>query len=49
VEQYVLAVDQGTNSTRCLVFDQSGRFVSVAQREHRQHYPQPGWVEHDAL
>jgi glycerol kinase len=49
VERYVLAVDQGTTSTRCLVFDRSGRFVSVAQREHRQHYPRPGWVEHDAL
>ncbi|RKS75705.1 glycerol kinase [Motilibacter peucedani] len=47
-ERYVAAVDQGTTSTRCILFDQGGRLVSVAQREHRQHYPQPGWVEHDA-
>ena len=47
-DSYVAAIDQGTTSTRCLVFDHAGRMVSVAQREHRQHYPQPGWVEHDA-
>ena len=46
--RYVVAIDQGTTSTRCIVFDQLGRFVSVAQREHRQWFPQPGWVEHDA-
>ncbi|SHN47056.1 glycerol kinase GlpK [Cryptosporangium aurantiacum] len=49
VSRYVIAIDQGTTSTRCIVFDQRGRLVSVAQREHRQLYPRPGWVEHDAL
>src|SRR5579884_2352853 len=47
-ERYVAAIDQGTASSRCLVFDRSGRIVSVAQKEHRQIYPRPGWVEHDA-
>ncbi len=44
---YVGALDQGTTSTRFIVFDRSGRIVSRAQREHQQIYPQPGWVEHD--
>jgi glycerol kinase len=48
VQRYVAAIDQGTTSTRCILFDQSGRLVSVAQAEHQQHYPRPGWVEHDA-
>jgi glycerol kinase len=47
-EHYIAAVDQGTNSTRCILFDRRGRLVSVAQREHRQYFPRPGWVEHDA-
>jgi glycerol kinase len=47
--RFVISIDQGTTSTRCIVFDHSGRLVSVAQREHRQHYPRPGWVEQDAL
>ena len=45
---FVVAIDQGTTSTRCILFDHDGRLVAVAQREHRQHYPKPGWVEHDA-
>ncbi|HXB67637.1 MAG TPA: glycerol kinase GlpK [Candidatus Acidoferrales bacterium] len=45
---YIGAIDQGTTSTRFIVFDESGRIVSVAQKEHEQIYPQPGWVEHDA-
>ncbi|MFJ3231009.1 glycerol kinase GlpK [Streptomyces sp. NPDC086787] len=49
VERYVMSIDQGTTSTRCILFDQQGRLVSVAQREHEQHFPKPGWVEHDAL
>ncbi|MDX3075320.1 glycerol kinase GlpK [Streptomyces sp. NPDC088354] len=49
VERYVLSIDQGTTSTRCILFDHRGRLVSVAQREHQQHFPKPGWVEHDAL
>jgi glycerol kinase len=44
-----MSIDQGTNSTRCILFDHQGRLVSVAQREHQQHFPRPGWVEHDAL
>lgn len=47
-KRYVLALDQGTTSSRALLFDQSGTVVSVAQQEFGQHYPQPGWVEHDA-
>lgn len=44
---YLGAIDQGTTSTRFIVFDRSGRIVSTAQREHEQIYPKPGWVEHD--
>ena len=45
----IAAIDQGTTSTRCLLFDSSGRVLGASQQEHRQHYPQPGWVEHDPL
>ena len=45
---YIGAIDQGTTSTRFIVFDHSGQIVSTAQKEHQQIYPQPGWVEHDA-
>ncbi|MER7861564.1 glycerol kinase GlpK [Amycolatopsis japonica] len=48
VQRYVMSIDQGTTSTRCILFDARGRLVSVAQREHTQHFPRPGWVEHDA-
>ena len=48
-EQFVAAIDQGTTSTRCILFDRAGRLVSVAQREHRQIFPRPGWVEHDPM
>ena len=44
---YIAAIDQGTTSTRCIVFDRQGNIVSLAQKEHKQLYPQPGWVEHD--
>src|SRR5271163_3614419 len=44
---YIGAIDQGTTSSRFIIFDRAGRIVSVAQREHEQIYPQPGWVEHD--
>jgi glycerol kinase len=44
-----MSIDQGTTSTRCILFDHRGRLVSVAQREHQQFFPEPGWVEHDAL
>ncbi|MEV0000758.1 glycerol kinase GlpK [Micromonospora sp. NPDC050980] len=46
--EFVAAIDQGTTSSRCLVFDRAGEIVAVAQREHRQIFPRPGWVEHDA-
>jgi glycerol kinase len=46
--QYVLAIDQGTTSTRAIAFDTGGRAVAVARRELEQHYPASGWVEHDA-
>src|SRR5206468_4638748 len=44
---HLLALDQGTSSSRSIVFDDGGRIVAMAQREFRQIYPQPGWVEHD--
>jgi glycerol kinase len=47
--QYAGAIDQGTTSTRFMVFDHGGQVVSVDQKEHAQIYPKPGWVEHDAL
>ncbi|MFM6974403.1 MAG: FGGY family carbohydrate kinase, partial [Agromyces sp.] len=47
--QFVLAIDQGTTSSRAMVFGRDGRPVASAQKEHRQIFPQPGWVEHDAL
>ncbi|GLZ35040.1 glycerol kinase [Lentzea sp. NBRC 105346] len=49
VQRFVMAIDQGTTSTRCILFDHNARLVSVAQREHRQHHPRPGWVEQDAV
>src|SRR5436305_1303657 len=45
---YILAIDQGTTSTRALVYDATGRCLGSASKELTQHYPQPGWVEHDA-
>ena len=47
MNQYVLAFDQGTTSSRAIVFDKNGGVVAVAQKEFKQIYPQPGWVEHD--
>src|SRR5260370_25077703 len=46
--KYLLALDQGTTSSRALVIDYSGKVISVAQKEFTQFFPQPGWVEHDA-
>jgi glycerol kinase len=46
--RYILAIDQGTTSSRAILFDQAGNIQSMAQREFTQHFPQPGWVEHDA-
>jgi glycerol kinase len=47
--KYVAALDQGTTSTRCILFNHEGNIVSVDQKEHKQIYPKPGWVEHDPL
>src|SRR6185369_9468283 len=44
----IAALDQGTTSTRCILFDHDGSIRALARREHEQHFPQPGWVEHDA-
>ena len=49
MKSYIGAIDQGTTSTRFMVFDKSARVVAVAQKEHEQIFPRPGWVEHDAL
>lgn len=49
MKNYIGAIDQGTTSTRFMVFDKSARVVAVAQKEHEQIFPKPGWVEHDAL
>src|SRR5439155_21441281 len=46
--RYIAAIDQGTTSSRCIVFDAKGLIVASAQKEHRQIFPRPGWVEHDA-
>ncbi|MGL5002675.1 MAG: FGGY family carbohydrate kinase, partial [Casimicrobium sp.] len=48
MKKYVLALDQGTTSSRAILFDHAGSIVVSAQKEFRQHFPQPGWVEHDA-
>ncbi|MGP3981831.1 glycerol kinase GlpK [Streptomyces sp. KR80] len=47
-DKFVAAIDQGTTSSRCIIFNQDGATVAVDQREHRQIFPRPGWVEHDA-
>lgn len=46
---FVAAIDQGTTSTRCMIFDHAGRVVALDQKEHQQIYPKPGWVEHDPI
>ena len=48
MEKYILSLDQGTTSSRAIVFNKQGAIVSTAQKEFRQIYPKPGWVEHDA-
>jgi len=47
--EYIAAIDQGTTSTRFMIFDHGGRVLTIDQREHQQIYPKPGWVEHDPL
>ena len=46
--KYMMALDAGTTSNRCILFNEKGEICSVAQEEFTQYYPQPGWVEHDA-
>ena len=46
--KYLMALDQGTTSSRCIIFDSKGRIVSSAAKEFTQHFPKTGWVEHDA-
>ena len=48
MEQYIMALDAGTTSNRCILFDRTGNICSMAQKEFTQHFPTPGWVEHDA-
>ena len=48
-KKYVMALDQGTTSSRCILFDRSGKVCSVAQKEFSQYYPKPGWVEHNPM
>ena len=49
MNKYILALDQGTSSSRAIVFDHEGHILSTAQQEFTQHFPQPGWVEHDPM
>ncbi len=48
MEKYILSIDQGTTSSRAILFNQKGEIAGVAQREFKQYFPQSGWVEHDA-
>ena len=48
MQKYIMALDAGTTSNRCILFNEKGQICSMAQKEFRQYYPQPGWVEHDA-
>ena len=47
MKKYMIALDQGTTSSRAVIFDRSQRIVNIAQREYTQYYPKEGWVEHD--
>ena len=49
MKKYVMALDQGTTSSRCILFDKKGNICSVAQKEFEQIYPKPGWVEHNPM
>ncbi|TQQ85816.1 glycerol kinase [Peptacetobacter hominis] len=48
-KKYIISLDQGTTSSRCIIFDRNGNIIKTAQKEFRQIYPNPGWVEHDAM
>ena len=47
MEKYIIALDQGTTSCRCILFNKQGTIVSMAQKEYKQYYPKAGWVEHN--
>jgi len=47
--KYIMALDAGTTSSRCILFNEQGEMISVAQKEFTQYFPKPGWVEHDAM
>ena len=47
--KYIMALDQGTTSSRCILFDKQGKIMSMAQKEFTQIYPNPGWVEHNPM
>ncbi|MDE5892791.1 MAG: glycerol kinase, partial [Acetatifactor sp.] len=49
MKQYIMSLDQGTTSSRCILFDKVGNICSMAQKEFTQIYPQPGWVEHNPM
>ena len=49
MKKYVIALDQGPTSSRCILFDEHQNIVQLAQKEFTQHYPKPGWVEHDPM
>ncbi len=49
MEKYIASIDQGTTSTRCLIFNKIGDIIGSSQKEHTQKYPEPGWVEHEPL
>ncbi|MCS6947990.1 MAG: FGGY family carbohydrate kinase, partial [Steroidobacteraceae bacterium] len=49
MSRWILALDQGTTSSRSMLIDRSGNVIAMSQREFAQHFPQPGWVEHDAV
>ena len=48
MEKYILSIDQGTTSSRAILFNHEGEIVETGQKEFEQHFPKPGWVEHDA-
>ena len=48
-KKYIIALDQGTTSSRAVIFDREQRIVNISQREYTQRYPKEGWVEHDPL
>ena len=47
MKDYIMALDAGTTSNRAIIFNKKGEIISVAQKEFTQHFPKPGWVEHD--